>query len=214
MSGNLSEVTAPTVLPLSLNECKAHLRVPDTENDEDALIMSYLRSTIEEVDGRDGWLGRALCTQTWKYKLDYFPRSTRFRRHSSIVVPLPPLQSVTHVKYIDTAGDLQTWASTNYTVTGTEPNNYAPGLITPVWGEVWPSTRDVPEAVEVQFVCGYTNTNSNTQNAIPDSIRNALLIMLAHRYEQRQETVVGTIVASMPNSAKDLLYRYQVHEWR
>lgn len=214
MSGKLSEITPAAVLPLTLNECKAHLRVPDTENNEDALIMAYLRSATEEIDGRDGTLGRALCTQTWKYTLDCFPRATRFRRHGSLVVPLPPLQSVTHVKYIDTAGVQQTWDSAKYTVTGTEPNNYAPGLITPVWGEVWPSTRDVPEAVEVQFVCGYIDANNNTQNAVPESIRNALLIMMAHRYENRQETVMGISVAKIPNSAEDLLARYQVYEWR
>ena len=199
----LSLVTAPTVLALHLNEVKAHLRIEPTDNNEDALIMAYLRAAIDTIDGRDGWLGRALCTQTWDYALDSFPSSGRFNQYAAIMLPLPPLQSVTSVKYFDSDGNEQTWAASKYTVSGA--NDWGPARVVPAFGEVWPTIRDIPDAVVVRFVAGYTDTSTNTQNAVPVPISQALLLGTQAEYDQdpREQDLLR-------ERSNDLLSKYQV----
>ena len=204
----LALVIAPTVLPLHLNVVKAHLYVEPTDNNQDATIMAYLRAALGQIDGRDGTLGRALCTQTWDYTLDNFPRSTRFNKYAAIELPLPPLQSVTSLKYFDSDGAEQTLDTSKYAVSGV--GAWGPARVVPAFGEVWPSVRDIPDAVTVRFVAGYTGT-TNTQNAVPEPIRQALLLAVGHFYENRQEVQAGLTFAELPQGAKALLYPFQVH---
>lgn len=55
---------------LTLADAKQHLRV-DFE-DDDGVIESYIAAAIQNIDGRDGWLGRALVEQTWELRLPDF----------------------------------------------------------------------------------------------------------------------------------------------
>ncbi len=206
----LTLVTAPAELALTLAEVKAHLRVEDIANDEDALILSLIRAVHEHLDGRDGWLGRALITQTWDLVLDGFP-GTRSRAvgytgigdaSNAIRVPLPALQSVTTLKYTDTAGDEQTWDAANYTV----DINSQPGRIVPVFGVSWPVARSVMNSVTVRFVAGY----GNDWNSVPAPIKHAMLLLIGHWYEHREEVVVGTIAQMLPVAVEALLASYRV----
>jgi uncharacterized phiE125 gp8 family phage protein len=206
----LTLIAAPTNLVLTLAEVKAHLRVEDTANDEDALIISLLRAVHERFDGRDGILGRALITQTWELTLDAFP-STRSQAlgyrgpgfaADAIVMPLPPLVSVTSIKYTDTAGTEQTFSSASYTVDITSQ----PARIVPVYGETWPSTRGEINAVRVRFVAGY----GADWNAVPVPIKQAMLLVVAHWYEHREDVLVGVPASQLPMGAEALLLPYQV----
>ncbi|KKL94488.1 hypothetical protein LCGC14_1864120 [marine sediment metagenome] len=205
----LTLITAPVGLVFTLAEVKAHLRVEDTANDEDALILSLMRVVQAHLDGCDAWLGRALLTQTWDLVLDRFPgHRTRAGGYTgsgfaadAIRVPLPPLVSVTSVKYTDTDGVEQTWGTSNYTV----DINSQPGRIVPAYGEIWPSTRGEINAVTVRLVAGYGD-----RNAVPMDIKHGMLLMIGHLYEHREEVIVGTIVAKMPMAADALLGPYQV----
>lgn len=199
----LALVTAPTDLPVHLNELKAHLRIPPTENLEDALILAYLRAAVSQIDGRDGWLGRALCTQTWDYILEGFPRVDRHRPWGEIRVPLPPLQSVTSITYTDENGDNQTLAASKYFVSGISGSKAA--RIAPAFGETWPTTRDEPDTATVRFVAGY-----GTFNDIPDPIKSALFLMVSHLYENREQVVIGQPVVPLPMAADALLAPYRV----
>src|SRR5262245_62028604 len=147
----LSLVTPPAVEPVTLADLKAHLRI--TTSDEDALLTSYLRAARQYIDGKDGIWNRALITQTWDWTLDAFPTSSA----ESLRVPLPPLQSVTSVQYLDVNGVTQTWPSANYTIdTKTEP-----GWIAPAFGQSYPAALIAFNAVTVRFVAGYGPTGAD-----------------------------------------------------
>src|SRR5688572_33284797 len=87
-------------------------------------------------------------------------------------LPLPPLQSVTWVKYLDAAGVEQTWSSANYTVTAPAGDFAQRGYIQPVTGQSFPgggwtwegqtypwfSAWGKPDQIKVRFVCGYGAT--------------------------------------------------------
>ena len=68
-----------------------------------------------------------------------------------IRVPMPPLQSVTAIKYWDQVTQEQlTWTNTEYIVSLVN----VPGLIVPLPGQLYPSTMPIPGAVEVDFTAG------------------------------------------------------------
>lgn len=190
----LTLVTAPTDLPINLGQAKAQLRI--TASDEDALILGYIRAAVANLDGRDGTLGRALCTQTWELALDKFPAVDFIR------LPLPPIQSITSVKYVDGDGVQQTFSSANYNLTadkGVSP------MVRLAYGQSWPATRNQPDAVTVRYVAGY-----GAMNDVPETVRQALLLMVAHFYETRQPLTVGVSVMPNPMTVEFLLSPYRV----
>lgn len=195
MSG-LVLVTAAAALPVDLNIAKSHLKIDDDDTNEDALNMGRIRSAVAYLDGRDGILNRALITQTWDWKLDAFPASSS----RGLEVPLPPLQSITSINYTDTAGVSQLWAAAKYQVDTAS----VPGRILPAFGETWPSTRADMNAVTVRLEAGYGPDPAD----VPEPIRQAIMVMVADASEQRQEFIVGAIVATLP-TVKRLLALYR-----
>jgi hypothetical protein len=93
--------------------------------------------------------------------------------YGAIHVPLPPLQSVTSVTYTDDAGDSQTLSTSLYRVLN---QGFGKAMVVPVYGEIWPTTRDEPQTVTVRFVAGY--------DTVPEAIQNALLLLVQAAYDQ------------------------------
>lgn len=143
----LSLVTAPTAEPVALADVKLHLRVDATaENDLIAGLNTSARDYVES------FTRRAIPRQTWDYKLGAFPAGDEF------YLPKAPCISVTSITYLDTDGASQTLATTVYdTDLPTGPMARA-GRIYLKYNQVWPQTRDIPNAVTVRFVAGYAGT--------------------------------------------------------
>lgn len=189
----LSLVTAPAVEPLLLAQVKDHVRVSGT--DEDAYLGQLISTVTSHLDGWAGIMGRALISQTWDLFLDWFPWE--------IAVPLPPLQSVTTVKYTDNDGVQQTLATSVYTVVS---QGNSTGKIVQAFNQTWPTIRMVPNAVEIQFVAGY----GDSWNDVPLDIRHAMLILIGQMYEYREEVVTGTMVSRLPDIQQSLLFKHRV----
>lgn len=138
-------------LPITLELLKAQLRV-DTP-DEDVLLQFYLDAAVEQLDGPEGILGRAIGTQTWELLMDEFP-------DGPMAFPIPPLQAVTSVKYLDAQGVERTVPQNEYAVDVLS----SPGWLIPA--DSWPEVFGTPNAVTVRFVAGYVNTPARLQLAI------------------------------------------------
>lgn len=218
---SLTLVTPPAVLPVTEAEVWDHLRVPLLGSPaapvDQAHILTLIRAIVGWLDGKDGILGRALVTQTWDLKMDAFPgcRTSETGYCGSaaaadaIRVPLPPLQSVTSIGYVDSAGATQTLAASKYTVDTAS----LPARIVPVYGETWPSTRDEVDAVTVRFVAGYAGDGASPEDLranVPTAIKQAIKILVAEAYQHREASVVGQAVAAMPFAAQALLAPYRV----
>jgi uncharacterized phiE125 gp8 family phage protein len=121
---------------------------------------------VDQLDGAAGSLNRCLVTQTWEWKVDRFWGGI-------IRVPLPPLQSVGSITYIDPNGDTQTLATSVYNVLDTN-NPTRAGRIELAYGESWPSTRHQADAVTITFTAGYGDRNS-----IPDATKALIMLMVA-----------------------------------
>src|SRR5262249_3097068 len=121
-------------------------------NDDNAIIDSLVTAARDYCER---FCGRAFLTQTLKWTMDSFgPDPLESERFFAFAPPLSmvhrfprsPVQSVSSVQYLDTAGTLQTLSSSLYrTDLITEP-----ARIVPIWGQVWPITQPyTPQAVRI-----------------------------------------------------------------
>ncbi len=188
MSHRYTISVEPSVEPVSLSEAKTHLRV--TIDDDDTYITALIKAARQYVEN---YLSRALITQTWKLYLDYFP--------DEIVIPRPPFQSAT-ITYVDTDGATQTATGTIYTV----DTDSEPGLIYEAYDQNWPTTRTVNKAVTVTFIGGYGDASID----IPEAIIWAIKLIINHLYENRETTISGTSITTVPMTVEPLLAPYRI----
>lgn len=186
-------VDAPDVLPVSLAECKQHLRVDG--DDEDTLIGIYLAAAIGHLDGADGWLGRSIVAQIWSQDFDGFmvANANGVRQLATSMFPLPgiafqasflldlaPVTSIVSVTYLDGAGALQTVDPADYSLVngGNAPEvRFASSFSIPV-------VRLDKPAVTVTFVSGY-----GADAVSPAPIKAAILLMVGDIYQNREAKV-------------------------
>lgn len=191
----LNTVIAPTAEPVTVAEAKSSpsFRVDATR--DDAAIASLL---VVARGMAEGITRRALMQQTLELVLDGFPHDGIL---NEIVLPCPPLASVTSIKYIDTNGAEQTLASTEYTVdTSSEP-----GRVYPAFAKAWPGTRGVPNDVRVRYVAGYASAAH-----VPEEIKAWIRMRAGTLYDNPQAVVVGQTVESVPKDFIDGL----LDDWR
>ncbi len=190
----LDLVTAPTDTAVNLAEAFEFLRIDDEDTDE-ALMYRLIRAATSEVEE---YTGRALMSQTWDLKLDGWWRWT-------LDLPKAPLQSVTSVTYLDTAGDSQTWASSNYVVDAATGPDANPGRLAKADGISFPDLDTTLAPVTVRFVAGYADRFS-----VPEILKQGLLVLIADMYESRLSTIVGTNVMPHVQTWKRIVNRYRV----
>lgn len=178
-------VTAPDVEPVSLEEAKTWLRIdPDLDADNDLvaglITAARVRAELETQ--------RALVTQTLEATADWFPDGDY-----AIILPRPPLQSVTSVTYTDADDVSQTFTDFAADI------RREPGRVYPVYGELWPTTlRQMPGVIAVRFVAGY-----GAAAAVPEDLKLAIKFMVSAWYGKRNE-------GDVPEVARSLLRGYWV----
>ena len=104
----------------------------------------------------------ALITSSWRFHRSHFP----WPWNEAIRVPLAPVQAVTEIRYLDTAGVVQVLDPAVYTVTGIGDV----ARISLAQGQSWPATRWHAEAVTIDFVAGF----GDSWNDMPEPIRAAI----------------------------------------
>lgn len=182
----LKIITAPASEPVDLASAKAQLRVDWVT--EDTQISSYILAAREYCEG---FQNRAYITQSWDLWLDGWPSEDRFN------VPLPPLQSVTSIKYYDTANVETTLPAADYFV----DDKSEPGRVVLAYGKTWPSTTLRPaNGVVVRFTAGY-----GLAAAVPQKVKQAILLLVTLMYEKRLPVVEGKIVGEVPFAVSSLL---------
>ncbi len=195
----LQQVIAPATDPITLGEARQHCRITMVE--DDGLLVGYLIAARTHVETH---LRRALITQTWDFTIDHdWPQERRAGvLRDQIVLPKAPLQSVTSISYVDTAGNVQVLAANQYLVDATGLQ----GRIDPAYGVTWPTVREQLAAITVRIVCGYGSNPGD----VPESIRQAMLLLIGHWYENREAVNVGNIVSEMPMAVEALLFPHRV----
>lgn len=178
--------TAPTEEPVSLAEMKLHLRVDHT--DEDALIAGLITAAREqcEIEAR-----RTFCTATIEQRWERWPWAGGFPLHRG------PVQSITSITYTDEDGNTGTMSSSDYLLyKETDP----PTVVLKPDAE-WPVVDLMPGySISIKYVAGY-----GAAAAVPQRYKQAIKLMAANWYENREPVVVGTIVTQIPMAVRALL---------
>jgi uncharacterized phiE125 gp8 family phage protein len=198
----------PSLEPVTLAEAKAFLRIEDST--EDQVVTDLITAARQYVENRTG---RALITQTWQLTDDGFPslwwktiQNTAFRRTPQILgmpipvwpanpmaltaaqeiaIPMPPLQSVVSVQYVDTNGNMQLLPPTQYQVDNTD----VVGRLAPSVGNVWPITQiGQYNAASVIFKAGYGDAETD----VPLALRRVIRALVGVFYATRELTTPVT----------------------
>ena len=140
MSSAVKRIGVPAFEPVTLTEAKNFLRVDGT--DDDALITDMItvaRSILEDK------LGIVIVRGIFEKVLDCFPDNRIIELWHN------PLQSVNHIKYIDTDGTTQTWSASNYNL----DTHREPARIQLAKDTNYPDTDDIANAVKVRYYSGH-----------------------------------------------------------
>lgn len=186
MAFSVKTTTGPSEIPVPLADAKTWLRIDGSG--EDAVVTRLVKSATGIVET---YVRRALITQTKRLTLDGFPDSLADRaavvrpRDSYLIARetgalwLPyaaPLQSVESVKYLDRDGDQQTLDASEYRV----DDKSELAFIVPVDDADWPDSLNEPGAIEISYVCGYGDEDTD----VPSELQQAILELTQRLYDR------------------------------
>lgn len=188
-------VITPSSEPVSIDEFLLHARIDsDTADAESGLISDIIITAREHIEDITR---RALITQTWGYCLDRWPSCDR------ILLPNGNLQSVTWIKWKDSAGVVTTLtAGKDYLV---ETKGEWPGAIVLPYGGSWPAGELYPSnPIIIRFVCGWV-----LPSLVPNRIKSAIKILAADMYANRETNIIGRSV-TVTRTVENLLAPFRI----
>lgn len=169
---SLRLITPAASYPVTQAEAKMQCRVDGS--DENDLIDTYIAAATAHVESVTG---RALMSQTWEQVLDDFS--------DAMMLPKGPVQSVTSVKYFDTAEAEQTVSASDYVL----DNVSDPAWVVKAEDATWPEVAEGVNNVIIRFVAGYS--------AVPPELKAAILLCIAHFYDNRSTGSIPDVVQSL-----------------
>jgi uncharacterized phiE125 gp8 family phage protein len=173
---------APTLVPVPVVEAKQNWRVDHA--DDDTVIQGLLEAAAGHIEDL---LGYALVTQTWRQDFAAFADPLR--------LDIGHLISVTSVTYYDGDGASQTLATSVYSGFTDDIGPY----LTLKPDQSWPATAERVDAVRVTWTAGF---GANAQ-AVPRKLRQAILLLAGHWYENR--SAAGDPQQEIPFSVSALI---------
>jgi len=176
-------ITKPLVEPVTLAGAKSQLRIDGT--DEDILVSELItaaRQYLEQI------CGLRLITQSWRQYEDCWPASRVLK------LPLRPVQSVQAITVYDATGAPSIIAASDYQVDNISDiarihmaNPATPGM--------------TMNGIEVDFTVGFGDTGVD----VPDTLKRAILMLVAHWYEFRGAISPGEQPVSIPPGFETLI---------
>lgn len=175
----IKTIIAPTIRPVSLDEAKAHVKRSDTS--EDTILGIYLDAAIEACESV---LQTAIMNTQFELRKKSF--STRFNLEKRWV------SAINSVKYYDTAGVLQTVASTNYELQDFKTPNELYFKSSFSYPDLY---TDTEFPIVVDYNAGKLAASGVT--GVSARIRDCVLLEFADRHENRQTEVIGERIAAV-----------------
>jgi uncharacterized phiE125 gp8 family phage protein len=181
-------LTPPALEPLSLAEAKAFLRVE--HDDDDDVIVALIAGARIHVETQTR---RALITQTWRLVRDCWPPDGR------IEVRPAPLRTLVAARVYDRDNnplELDIDAFVLDTAGST--------LILAPWAV--PQPTRLGAGIELDVTVGYGVAATD----VPEPLRQAIRLLVAHWYENRGVAAIGDTLALMPANVPALLAPYRM----
>lgn len=186
-------VAESTTEPVSLEEVKLFLRLLPDDTSEDNFISGLITASREYCEN---FTARALATQTIMLYLDSIP--------SEVEVPMPPLQSVDKIEVIDAdKAAHELIVDTDYMIDSGEISSI---IFTANAQEVAAHLYPI-NPVQITCTVGYDAD-------IPVSIKQAMLLLVAHWYENREAVATnGEVGERIALGVRSLCLQYKVARW-
>jgi uncharacterized phiE125 gp8 family phage protein len=182
-------LTAPAAEPLALDEARAFLRL-DT-HDDDEIVAALIAAAQLHIETQTR---RALITQGWRLTLDAWPADGR------IAVRPGPLRDLTAARVTDLAGNATALDLQHFV-----PDLGACELVVAPWAVMQPTRLAAGIALDVTV--GYGDTALD----VPEPLRQAMRLLIAHWYENRGLVVTGAMsLAALPATVAALLAPYRM----
>lgn len=177
--------TEPALEPVSIEEARLHLDLDDNYYDSQLRQLIAVSRERVEQDSR-----RCFINQTRVMKMDTFPADV------FIEFPKAPVSSVTHVKYHDDDGTLQTFDAAKYSL----DSNSTPARLVLGYSDSWPTTRGYYNDVHITYVSGYGASQTN----VNERARYAILMLVSHLFNTPSITT-PTSVNTVPHGYDSLI---------
>ena len=183
----LFRTSGPDAEPLTTTECKAHLRVSHSSDDD--LIAGLIRAAREEVERHTGL---ALIDQDWRLALDCWPRS------DPVTIPRHPVKQILSVTTYGSEGEASELDPASYQL---DPLSRPARL----HFETRPSPGIAMNGIEIDFRAGYGEAGTD----VPDLLRRAILLLVAHWFEFRASFGAEDQPVSLPAGYQRLVEGYR-----
>jgi len=180
----------PASEPLSLSDTKTFLRVDG--DDDDILVASLISAARVYIETT---IGKILISEDWSYFIDKWPKS------GTLFLPLSPVQSIEEIRVhkIDETYDVLSSSDYAQDLISHQPRLKRLNLSAP-FAEGGGLNR-----IEVRFSAGFGDLESD----VPKDLRQALLMLCAHWYEQREPVGLGGSFNEIPTTISALLNNYK-----
>lgn len=187
----LAETTPPGAEPVTLLDAKAQLRL--SHDGEDAVVQALIAATRAACEA---FTGRALIARDYSLFLDVWPEEDR---GGGVQLPYPPLVSVAGVYvYADDDTALE-FPDTAYFTDAAS----VPARVVLRAAQAPPQPLRTASGIEIRYRAGY----GASPEAVPAAIRQGILQMVAHLFENRGDAVTDALRAS---GAAALLQPYRI----
>ena len=183
IKGRIQVVTPATTEPLTLSEVKNHLRIDGSHDDD--LLNSCITSARMYFESM---CEISIASQELLLALDSFD--------DIIYLPRGPVQSIEDISYADLQNNqeiLDDWI---------EDLVSNPARITPAFGQSWPATAEVVNAVQVSYTTGYS-----TPSMVPKLLKSGMLFYVSHLYENRSAVTDGDL-KEVPMAVESIIHQY------
>ncbi len=185
----LSLLNGPFMEPVSLTEAKLHIRL-DSDNEDDLLkaLITTARLHVERLTKR------IFLQQTWRFYADTLPED------GLLEIPLGPLVSIDKVTFYNGEGMPKL----------IEPQDYVSDISShPARIKFRPTVIKAPKkalnGIEIDFQVGFGITTLD----VPRDLRQAVLMLVAHWYENRSEVSADFNLSPTPKGVDALIAPYR-----
>jgi uncharacterized phiE125 gp8 family phage protein len=183
-------LTPPALEPVSLADAKLFLRVE--HDDDDDVVAALIAAARVNVEAQTR---RALITQTWRLVRDVWPAGGRLP-----ILPVP-LIAVTAIRVFDADGVPHLLDVDDFAVDTVS----APAVLMFDRGALRaPGKRAA--GIEIDISVGYGDAAED----VPEPLRQAIRMLVAHWYENRGVIAASGEVASIPASVSSLIAPFRV----
>lgn len=197
MEFSLTTIEPPAIQPITTNEARAQSAL--TNGCDDVQLARMIEQAVGYFENATK---RRLIEQTVVLGLDRCPGGV-------FDLPVGPVSAITKAE-VRTATNATTGEQTFTEIA-------RPGLVGmasqraywPCSFTSWPTIDRGPESLRLTLTCGFGTKPAN----VPAVIRGALLLLVAHFFENREATIVGTTASELPFGVNDVIEHYKIRTY-